>query len=74
MPDTTYKSIAKMEGGSIMNSQFGGGSFGTLSSGMRGTGAVDFSIVCNSQCIILCTLPCLYIRNICADITIGLGW
>ena len=57
-----------------MNSQFGGGSFGTLSSGMRGTGAVDFSIVCNSQCIILCTLPCLYIRNICADITIGLGW
>ena len=34
-----------------MNSQFGGGSFGTSSSGIRGTGAVDFSIVCNSQCI-----------------------
>ena len=36
-----------------MNSQFGGGSFGTSSSGMRGTGAVDFSTVyytCNSQC------------------------
>ena len=41
----TYKSIAEMEGGSIMNSQFGGGSFGTSSSGMRGTGAVDFSTV-----------------------------
>ena len=50
-----------------MNSQFGGGSFGTSSSGMRGTGAVDFSIVCNSHCIILCTLPCLYIRNLYAD-------
>ena len=28
-----------------MNSQFGGGSFGTSSSDMRGTGAVDFSTV-----------------------------
>ena len=35
-----------------MNSQFEGGSFGTSSSGIRGTGAVDFSIVCNSQRII----------------------
>ena len=47
----TYKSIAEMEGGSIMNSQFGSGSFGTSSSGIRGTGAVDFSIVCNNQYI-----------------------
>ena len=41
-----------MEGGSIINSQFGGVSFGTSSSGIRGTGAVDFSIVCNVRCII----------------------
>ena len=34
-----------MEGGSTMNSQFGDGSFGTSSSSMRWTGAVDFSIV-----------------------------
>ena len=37
--------MAEMEGGLTMNSQFGGGSFGTLSSSMRGTGAVDFSTV-----------------------------
>ena len=48
---TTYKSIAEMEGGSTINSQFGGGSFGTSSSGMRGTGAVDFNTVCNNQYI-----------------------
>ena len=39
----TYKSIAEMEGGSTINSELGGGSFGTSSSGIRGTGAVDFS-------------------------------
>ena len=40
--------MAEIEGGSTMNSQFGGGSFGTSSSGIRGTGAVDFSTVCNN--------------------------
>ena len=50
-----------------MNSQFGGGLFGTSSSGIRGTGAVDFSIVCNSQRIIQVQhiyLPCHLLRAV----------
>ena len=46
-----YKSIAKMEGGSTMDFQLGYDSFGTSSSGMRGTRAVDFSSLYNSQYI-----------------------
>jgi len=41
----TYRSTAEMEGGSTINSHSGGGSFGTSSSGIKGTGAVDFRTV-----------------------------
>jgi len=34
-----------MEGGSTINSHSGGGSLGTSSSGIKGTGAVDFRTV-----------------------------